>query len=185
MTDSIKVFVDTKPVIRALEQFGKRAQLVLRNAVNDTAKHARTLAVKDITSEWNLTQKDVRSTFGIKRATFTAPTAELFSKGKPIPLAQFRGTTWDKRRGQGVRYAVLRREGRKVLRGAFIRQLAGGRRAGVGIRQGESRLPIKERAVPGVYHAWRSRLDSEIPQVAAFLRKRVQQLIALELQRRG
>jgi hypothetical protein len=185
MADSIKVFVDAKPVIRALEQFGKRAQALAARALTDTAKHARTLAVKDITSEWNLTQRTVRTTFKLLNATPQNPVAELSSKGRPIPLVEFRGTSWDKRKGRGVRYAVKKAGGRKVLRGAFIRQLAGGQRPGVGIRQGASRLPITERAVPGVYHAWRKRLDSELPQIAAFLRKRVDQLIALELQRRG
>lgn len=179
---------------RRLDHIGLNAPRLVARALNDTALHGRTMAVRDITAEWNIKAKDVRSTFSINRAASNRQQAELISRGKPIPLLYFDArqvgkatfTRTGKRRQvreAGVRYRVKKQGGRELLERGWINRLKEGR--AVGIRRAASRLPITAPAVPGVYHAWRKQWDEEIPKLNAFLLRRVNQLIALALERKA
>ena len=180
MADGIFVRVEgLNQVIRRLQSLDINVKRTLSRAVNDTADHARSLAVKGITNEWNIKAKDVRSTFGLKRASQSNLTAELSSKGKPIPLLYFAARQTRK----GTTYRVKKQGGRELLARGWINRLRRG--VAVGIRRSLKRLPITAPAVPGVYHAWREQLPEQAPRVSAFLLRRIEQLIKRELERRG
>ena len=195
MADSISVRIEGLDALkRTISNIGLNAPKIIARALNDTASHGRTLAVRDITSEWNIKARDVRSTFSIQRAAANRQQAELISRGKPIPLLYFDAkqsgiasfTKTGKRRKvreAGVRYKVKKAAGRELLQRGWINRLKAGR--AVGIRRAASRLPITAPAVPGVYHAWRKQWDEEIPKLNAFLLRRVNQLVQLGLERRG
>jgi hypothetical protein len=180
MADSITVRIEgLNQVIRRLQSLDINVKRTLSRAVNDTATHARSEAIKGITREWNIKAKDVRSTFNIKRATPDNPVAELSSKGRPIPLLYFAA----KQTRKGTTYKVKKRGGREVLERGWINRLRRG--VAVGIRRSMKRLPITAPAVPGVYHAWGEQLPEQAPKVSAFLLRRIEQLIKRELERRG
>jgi hypothetical protein len=180
MADAITVRVEgLEQMKRRLQQIGANVPTTLSRAVNDTATHARSVAVKGITAEWNIKAKDVRSTFNLRRAGRTNPTAELISKGRPIPLLYFGA----RQIAKGVSYKVKKRGGRQLLARGWINRLRGG--IAVGIRRALSRLPITAPAVPGVYHAWAKQLPDQVPELNAFLSRRIGQLIQRELERRG
>lgn len=180
MADAITVRVEgLREIQRNLQRIGANVPRTLARAVNDTATHARSVAVKGIASEWNIKAKDVRSTFGLKRASSNNPTATLESKGKPIPLLYFAARQTRK----GTTYKVKKQGGRELLQRGWINRLRSG--VAVGIRRAASRLPITAPAVPGVYHAWRQQLPEQVPELNAFLQRRIGQLIARELERRA
>lgn len=195
MADSITVRIDgLDGILRRLNSLKMNAPKTLRMAINDTASHARTVAVKGITAEWNIKAQDVRKTFSIRQATTNNLTAELVSKGKPLPLLYFGAkqigktsfTKTGKRRATrqaGVRYKVKKQGGRELLQRGWINTLKRG--IAVGIRRASSRLPITAPAVPGVYHAWGQQLPDQAPKLSAFLSRRIEQLMRRELERRG
>lgn len=195
MADSITVRIDgLDGILRRLNSLKMDAPKTLRMAINDTASHARTVAVKGITAEWNIKAQDVRKTFSIRQATTNNLSAELASKGRPIPLLYFGAkqvgkaffTKTGKRRTArevGVRYKVKKQGGRELLQRGWINTLKRG--IAVGIRRASSRLPITAPAVPGVYHAWGQQLPEQAPKLNAFLMRRVEQLIKREMEKRG
>lgn len=180
MADAITVRIDgLADIQRNLKRIGANVPRTLARAVDATAKHARSVAVKGITAEWNIKGKDVRSTFTLKQASANNPVATLESKGRPIPLLYFAA----KQIRKGASYKVKKQGRRELLRRGWINVLRAGK--AVGIRRAASRLPITAPAVPGVYHAWGQQLPEQVPELNAFLRRRIEQLIKRETERRG
>lgn len=90
-------------------------------AINHTLGKAKTSASREIRAVYNISAKDVNSTFSLKRASRSIPVGQVISQGKPVPLMKFKPS----QSTEGV--SVLIRKGSKqIVKGAFIATMASG-----------------------------------------------------------
>jgi hypothetical protein len=158
-------------VVKRLQQFGAEATQLTVRAINDTATHTRAEAVRRIREDWNVKAGTVREAFSIRKATRDRLVAEVSASAQPIGLIHFGA----RQTRTGVSYK-LKKFGRNTLKHAFIATMGSGHR-GVFLRRTKKRLPIIEKASISTPSMWRQKLDEQLPEASAFLRKRVQQLL--------
>lgn len=107
------------------------------SSLNKTIKSVQSIAVKDISKDIGLTQKDTRRYLIIKRATWRNLVASVEGSGKRIAINRLKprqikkGVTY---RGEGG--------GRKLIPGAFMAPIPGSNKMGVFKRVGKKRMPI-------------------------------------------
>lgn len=161
---------------------------VITRAVNRTGTNVRTLVIKTISQHVNIKQKDIRGghTYGgvtLRRASRANAGALVRITGRRIPLFRFgaRPSEPGTRPPGGVSYAILRGQGRKRIREAFIASGAVGQGRGVkggsvatrgasghlGIfyRPTPQRLPIKELFGPSI-----TKVAEDSPELARALK---------------
>ncbi len=108
------------------------------SALNKTIKSVQSAAVKDISKDIGLSQKDTRRYLIIKRATWRNLVASVTGSGKRIAISRLKpkpvkkGVTY---RGKGGK--------RKLIPGAFIAPIPGSDKLGVFKRVGKKRMPIR------------------------------------------
>ncbi len=115
-------------------------------ALNRTVTAVQSDAVKAVAAEFNLTQKDIRHDFTIKKANYGDFSAYVQAAGKPTPLIKFIRT---RQTQKGVSVQVKKSRSRAVIKHAFIVTQRSGYR-GVFLRVGRARYPIKQRYGPRV-----------------------------------
>jgi hypothetical protein len=142
----LTVTVDTTQLRRALAALGRQAPRALMRAVNRTARSARTQAVRAVSREIRLPQKDVRPMLPVIPATAQHLEATLLARGRPISLMRL-GARQTK---LGVVYRGP--GGRVLIPSAFIATMPGARRPSVWKRRGTPRLPIEKQLGPSVPH---------------------------------
>lgn len=76
-------------VERRLGSMKEKASKVLKMAVNDTAKKARSSLAKEAKKKYVVKVSGFKSVMGIKPATNNNPEAVIHASGKKIPLAKF------------------------------------------------------------------------------------------------
>ena len=76
-------------VERRLGYMKEKASKVLKMAVNDTAKKARSRLAKEAKKKYVVKVSGFKSVMGIKLATNNNPEAVIHASGKKIPLAKF------------------------------------------------------------------------------------------------
>jgi hypothetical protein len=142
----LSITVDTRAVSAMLKALPKEIEIATRGALNDTAKHIRSEASKDIRAKWNIKKMDLDPYFRIQQATRAKLEAEVSMKAKPIPVSKF-SPTQTKR---GVSVAILKGR-KKILKGAFFATMGSGhrgvfRRGAKSRKQGRpySSLPARE-----------------------------------------
>lgn len=121
---------------------------VFSNAMNRAAEQGRTVAIRCVTQEYTVKAKTVRDSMRIKKASESSLFAELSSKGRRLPLRDFKhspgeGDTTGANRKQ-IRVAV-KKGPLKPLENAFIY------RGRIFQRLGAARLPVEQKfsnAVP-------------------------------------
>jgi hypothetical protein len=127
--------------------------------------------------------KTIRASFAIRRATLANLKANVESSGKPTPLLVFDANQV----AEGVTYK-LKAGRRSLLKSAFRATMRSGHQ-GVFVRhptrkmRKKNKAAIIEKAVIGVHHMWQKRLDEQLPEASAFLRKRIKQLLKLQAER--
>jgi hypothetical protein len=154
-------------VRRSLAAFPRRAEVVLRNSLNDTATHVRAESVRRIRADWNVKADTVRRAMVVRRATQGKLEAEVRTSGAPLPLIAF-GARQTKR---GVTTQVKKGGARVLVAGAFIATMASGHR-GVFRRVGKPRLPIGERKVISIPSMWQQSIDQVQRDATAYLERR-------------
>lgn len=66
---------------------------VMTRAINKTLVSTRSIAVKTIAIDLNLTQERIRQDFYLNNASYENVSGSVTAKGKPVNLATFQGTT--------------------------------------------------------------------------------------------
>jgi hypothetical protein len=195
-----------KGVVDMLKKMDEEQKTLTRRAINDTASHVRTLAVRSVRNDYpTLKAGYVREQYAIRKATNNNLEAIVTASGNPVSLMWFN----PKQTPQGVAYRA-KRGGKDFIRSAFFATMQSGHR-GVFIRKYKTRklgkdyaslptrrvlsgawagmtyrpqLPILERFMPAVHMMWSPYVDEQMPLASAFLRKRIQQLIKRQAERR-
>lgn len=159
----IEVTVDRgslKRIERRLGEMGSRAPVVLKNAINQTAKQARKRLGTEAQKTYTVKNVGFNKAMKLKSATVSEMEAVIRAKGEPIPLKNFRTS----KSGGAVKAQVLKSGSLKPLQKgelkAFVNNVA---RKGqvrkkdtkkgkagtqvthvaVAQRKGNARLPIK------------------------------------------
>lgn len=168
-------------------------------AINATVVKARTLAVRDITSQLNLQAGYVRELFDIRKANAQRLEAFLAARHRPIRLARFaarqltrsaRSARGDEMRGipagraaAGISVKVTKAGGTKRMPGAFLLPLragtvAGGNGMGVFIRKGTELKHLSGPSPDQVFRRWRI---EKAPTIRALLAQARSEQLRYEL----
>lgn len=115
-------------------------------AINRTTTRVRKTISKAAAKRYVAKVGNIKKSFTTARATASAPTAELRSTGRALPLTAFRLTT--PKRGP-VRVKVLRAGAPKRVKGLFLRDFPRGYH-GPMLRVTSARYPLKTPAGPSV-----------------------------------
>jgi len=115
---------------------------VQSRAVNKSLTTVRAAAVDLLYAELNLRKTDIRNSFAIYKASYTAPSGSVVSSSRPVPLAKFVGTR-QLARGRGVSVQIKRTGSREVLRHAFMGTMKSGH-VGVFERESYTKRPYRE-----------------------------------------
>lgn len=140
----LKVSLDTAELERALKALGAKAPQAIMRAINRTARSARTQAVRALSKEIRLPQRDVRPMLPVIPATNRFLEAKLVARGRPISLMRLGA----RQTRLGVVYRGPR--GSVLIRSAFIATMPRARRPSVFKRRGKPRLPIDKQLGPSV-----------------------------------
>jgi hypothetical protein len=174
-----RIEADITSSLRDLERLeGQLKHRVLGRVLNRTATGVRTDVSRHIRSILNVRAQDVNKRLSIRRAARGEGTADIVIGARGLPLLAFGARQTRK----GVSVKVLRRGGRKLVRGAFIATMKSGHR-GVFVRRGAKALPIDERF--GEMPAQTILRPNVIAEVSEKARARFERELAHELKRRG
>jgi hypothetical protein len=195
----LTIKVDTKQVQQMLKDLRQGLPRVIRDSVNDTAKHVRALATSStegIRSKYNVKAGDLNRLIKIQpKATVSSLMAAVKATGEPIPLSLFS----PRQVRSGVSVAILKGGKRTQLKGAFLATMGSGHR-GVFVRAFRSRkqgkpyrqlpirrvkegvwagtvyrpaLPIKERVMISVPSMWESYIERHRAAGQDYLQRRI------------
>lgn len=187
---AIQLTVDTTNWRNRLDLLGRRAPLALARALNRTATSERTAMARAVATDMGIKVGAARDAIKVERASSAKLSARVISRGKRLPLIDFkaRGPMPSRGRGAGVRYTMQGQ--RKTWRGSFITTVtrAGddGQHAGhlgVFFRRGKARLPIKQAYGPSIAHVFGKMIPVGEARRNEVLLKNVEHEIEFELSR--
>lgn len=118
-TNLVTVKIDQDQLGRVrnmLSEVKNGAARALRNALNKTVDGCITDTARAVYAEINLTQTRIKKDLGSKKATMLDLTAQVYSRGKKVPLIEY-GARQVK---QGVTFQVKRSGGRQAMRYGFL-----------------------------------------------------------------
>lgn len=96
MTDGLLRFEVDQDVLKMIEKalgsMSSQSRKVLKNAVNATAKQARTDMVNKAKEEYTVKKKKLNENVTKKNATVSNPEATIMVKGKTLELREFKAT---------------------------------------------------------------------------------------------
>lgn len=187
----ISVSVDLSGALKKLDTTRKEVQRATVDALNRTAEQARTAAVRDITSTFNLQAGFVREQIEVRKATFRGDRMEatllVRKRNRSLNLIRFveKSVTLKqyanrKKAGTlGLYVKVKKAGGKQQLKGAFI----GNQGRTVFQRVGKERLPIEPLQAIGVGQAMIS--DIGRAKLEAAVRDAFPKNLRNQLKRRG
>ena len=187
---SITLTLDTRDWEQRLALLGRRAPIALARALNRTVASERTAMARDVATDMGIKVGRAREAIKVEKATSARLAARVVSRGKKIPLIDFkaRGPYPSRGRGAGVQYTMQGQ--RKTWRSSFIATVtrAGedGQHTGhkgVFFRRGKSRLPIKQAYGPSIAHVFGKRIPVGEARRTEVLLKNVEHEIDFELSR--
>ena len=110
---------DIRELQRTLRGIRNGVPRVLKNSVNKTLPGIRTDMARETQQRLALKQSRIKKDIKVvKRASTSDFSGQVRSKGQPVSLHSFGA----KQKKRGVSVRVLKSEGRKTIRGAFIAQ---------------------------------------------------------------
>jgi len=108
---------DLRETVRALDGIRNGAPRAIKSAVNRTLQGVKTSMARETQKVIALPQRRIKKDIHIaKRASMNDFSGRVTSKGQPVSLHSFKA----KQKKRGVSVRVLKSEGRKTIRGAFI-----------------------------------------------------------------
>lgn len=128
---------------KALYHIKNGANKAISRALNRAADSGKAEAVKRITANYTVKSGSVRNKIEIKKSSEATLRAAVLSKGRPIPLSNFKTNPSNppKKRPKVLRAGVLK-GGLKPIKGAFLARSKSGK-ALVFQRIGKARYPLK------------------------------------------
>ncbi len=120
----IKGLEDAQKLLSGIKDGSRKAiARALNKTVGTSSGGVQSDAVKEVAKEFNLTQKDIKRDFKIKKATYTDLSAYVRAQGRPVPLERFIRT---RQTQKGVSIQVKKNRSRVVIPHLFIRKYKGG-----------------------------------------------------------
>jgi len=116
----MKVEIDQGQLLKVkmmLAGVKKAAPRVISRAMNKTLTGIQSKAAKEVSGEYNITQKQVKPDFTLSKASVARLAAGFYSTGRPRSLTSFSGTRQTKK---GVSVKIKKNGPRKTLKHAFI-----------------------------------------------------------------
>lgn len=126
-----------KLFVKAPDEFARGSSA----AINRTLTHMRAEISKAVRSRYTAKAKDIKGTFKLKKATPARLTGEVWSQGRPLPLAKFKISSRSKSRP--LKVAVLKSGGAKPVKGLFINPSSSGKYSGFLYRYRKTRYPLR------------------------------------------
>lgn len=149
MQQMISVKTDIDRLTRGLTEAQRGLKdAAIRAALNRVASTAKTRALKEITSEWNVKRSDIAPMVTLKRAERGGGGMEAAVRAEgaiSLPIYKF-GARQTK---SGVSFKIKKSGKRGKLANAFIAKMKSGK-VGVFERVGKKRLPIVEKFTIGI-----------------------------------
>lgn len=124
----------------------KQYRRIMLSALNEAGRRGRTLVTKEIRDELNMSASDIKKTIDVAKSGLDSgdnPTVRVKVTREKMSMKRF--SPRQTKRGTTVK--IRRREGRQLLRSAFVSEKIGGH---VFKRKGRARLPIKKLFGPTV-----------------------------------
>lgn len=148
---SIRIQIDDAAlsnVERRLGQLAHRAPNAIASSLNRTVTNITSNISKETRAKYHVKTADIKETIKVTKASKSALSAEVRSKGKPIPLDHFKVTpkTVNPKRKSQLKIAV-KKDGVKKVLGAFVANLSGVK---VFKRETAKRLPIARLFGPSI-----------------------------------
>jgi hypothetical protein len=130
---------DIGDVERRLDQYSKKAPVVIYRALNRAASGIKTNASKKAREGYRIKAKDVNQTFSIKKASRGSLGASVTSKSGSIGLEKFRVNATLEKRPKKFKAAVKKGGSLKEITRGFVASVNGIK---IFSRVGKPRLPI-------------------------------------------
>ena len=133
-------------------------------AVQRTVRNVRTRITKEVGRDIALKASTIKQSLNARMPTRaqSTPTGEIVVSPRAVALKEYKAH----QRRKGVSVKVMRKAGRKIIKGAFIVPGLGGH---VFQRVGDKRLPIKKLFGPSV----RMNVEKRRPETLAFIKERL------------
>lgn len=147
--------VNLEQKVKALSHVKDGVPKALMRTLNYVLPTMATNAAREVSSRYIVAQKEVKSKLVREKANMANLSITMLSKGRPIRLAKFK-TKPNKRpgvKGAPTAFAqVMKSSGGSRIPGAFMTGFVAGAGAhsGIFVREGNSRLPIRQLHGPGV-----------------------------------
>lgn len=137
---------------KALRGITKGAETASMRALNRAMTAGKTVASRSASRTYEVKMAEVRKTISTSKATKGNLTANVVSRGKRIPLSEFKTKPRKPAFGQGKPFAVSVRKdtGFKQIKGAFLNRDSSTGRLEVFRRVGQARYPIHTQYGPSV-----------------------------------
>ncbi len=118
----IDTTIDARQALAGLTDLRNNVKKATYRALNKAAAQAKTQASREIrTAGYNLKAGEIKKGITVSKATTNSLTASVIATGKPVPLYQYGPV---RKVANGVMVTV--KNGRKLIRGAFIARMPGG-----------------------------------------------------------
>jgi hypothetical protein len=128
-------------------------------ALNRLGVSGRMIALKAVTSRYNVESSAVKKRLWITKATLNRMAVAYTSRGRPMSIAAFKA----RQTARGATFTIRKGGGLKILPGTFLATMPLSGHRGVFERVGKARFPIQEKftvSVPDMLRA--SNVRSEI-----------------------
>lgn len=155
-------------VDRILTDLPKEADKIKYRAVQRAALAGKTEATKQGRNKYNLPTSEITKTFNLIKPTKNNAVAHLTSTGKRVRLIKFKvNPNKVHKKKKVVRVSVLKAQGMKTLKNAFIAKMPNGI-IGVFEREGENRMPIRQLYGPSIPQLFKDSTVKQAIQNKAF-----------------
>lgn len=160
-------------VTRNVEELRTRAPIAIARALNRSIASAKTVMVKEVSTDMGLKVSDLRDRIRTDEATAMRHVARLYASSKRIPLVDFDAKGPSPSRGQGRGVTAKLSGVRTRYPNAFLADMKSGHR-GVFQRKAKPRLPIRELLGPSIARVFLKHVDVGIARGEEQLVKNLQ-----------
>lgn len=175
--------VSIRSIEKRLGSLHKDAPVVLKIAINETAKKTKTLMAREAKKKYVMKSADFKRRIQIKRATANKPMAVVSSKGRPTNLIDHKVSPYKMQAGKSapsiLKAKVLKKSKMKPLEKggikAFLIEFINSQKIGVVRREGKERYPLKTYHSPAIPQMLGSEsvMKGVQPQVGDILQKEI------------
>jgi len=156
---------DLKKVQKQLGEFKSKTPVVVSRALNRALTTLNKELSQKAREEYHLKAKTIKSTYTIKKANRNSLGASMTSKGKRLPIAEYKVTPRKKTTRKTLVKVAIKKESPKTLLHAFIVERFGNN---VFERSSDSRLPIKGLYGPAIPQVLKNKKNAKEAETEAW-----------------